>query len=71
MAGITLTQAQEKLNVWMAADDAVATGQEYAMGARRLTRANAAEIRENITYWENKVVRLSRGGIRITGATPC
>lgn len=70
MAGITLQQAQDKLDTWMAADDAVATGQEYAMGTRKLTRANAAEIRDNITYWEKKVVRLSGGGIRITGATP-
>ncbi len=70
MAGITVTQAQAKLDLWMAADDAVATGQSYAIAGRNLTRADAREIRSNIDYWEKRVVRLSNGGIRIRGATP-
>ncbi|MFK5951775.1 MAG: DUF6148 family protein [Desulfobacterium sp.] len=71
MAGITLSQAEAKLTTWMAAEDAVATSQAYSIGARQLTRANLKEIRETIDYWEQKVNRLSRGGIRITGGTPC
>lgn len=70
MAGITLEQAESKLSAWMAADDAVANSQEYYIGGRRLRRADAAEIRANIDYWESKVSKLSRGGVRITGATP-
>lgn len=71
MAGITLTQAQAKLDLWMAADDAVATAQEYSIGSRRLTRADAALIDAKIEKWDRVVKRLSRGGgIRITGATP-
>lgn len=34
MAGITLTEAEQKLAKWMAADDAVANGQAYQLGAR-------------------------------------
>jgi len=72
MAGITLAQAQDKLDGWMAAEDAVMTGQEYAIGSKRLTRADLAQIRSSISYWEAKVISLTQGGgIRITGATPC
>ena len=72
MAGITLAQAEAKLSSWMAADDAVASGQSYSIGGRSLTRANAGEIRDNIDYWERKVIRLSngRGGVRVRYAAP-
>ena len=70
MAGITLTDAQTHLDEWMAADIAVAKGQSYTIGGRSLTRANAAEIRANIDYWDGKVTRLTRGGIRVRGVTP-
>jgi len=71
MAGITLAQAQAKLDAWMAADDAVAQGQSYSLGGRSLTRANAAEIRANIEFWDRKVVRLSSGsGIRVRYGAP-
>jgi hypothetical protein len=72
MAGITLAQAQAKLDAWMAADDAVASGQSYSVGGRSLTRANAAEIRNNIEFWERKVQRLAsgRGGVRVRYGAP-
>ena len=71
MAGITLVQAETQLTSWLAADTAVATGQSYSIGGRSLTRANAKEIRDNITFWDKHVKRLTRGGIRIRGGTPC
>ena len=52
---------------------AVAGGQQYSIGSRALTRANAKEIRENITYWNGWVQRLQNsdsGGMRIRGGTP-
>ena len=71
MAGITLAQAQEQLDKWMEANLAVASGQSYTIGSRSLTRANAAEIREQIDFWDTRVKRLSRGGgIKIFGGTP-
>lgn len=70
MAGITLSQAETQFNLWLAADAAVATGQAYTIGNRSLTRANAKEIRDNITYWDNHVKRLTRGGISVRGGTP-
>lgn len=62
MAGITLSQAQARLDSWLAADEAVASGQSYSIGGRSFTRADAATIRSNIEFWERKVNQLSRGG---------
>lgn len=75
MAGITLAEADAKLATWLAADDAVATGQAYDLpgpAGRQVTRADAKTIRENIDYWEAKVQKLSstRTGIRCTPGTP-
>lgn len=70
MAGITLSQAESQLTTWLAADTAVASGQAYSIAGRSLSRANAKEIRENIEFWDRQVKRLSRGGIRVRGATP-
>lgn len=73
MAGITLAQAEAQLAAWIAADTAVAGGQAYSIAGRSLTRANAGEIRENITYWNTWVQKLSSGGsggIRMRGVTP-
>jgi hypothetical protein len=72
MAGITLAQAETKLTLWMETDDRVATSQAYTFpGGRALTRADTNQIQENIIFWEKKVERLTRGGIRVIGATPC
>jgi hypothetical protein len=72
MAGITLAQAEAKLTLWMDANDAVASGQQYTIGSRSLSRVNAEEIREQIQFWDAKVKELSRGttGMRIRGGTP-
>ena len=71
MAGITLTQAEAQLTAWLAASSAVASGQAYSIGGRSLTRANAAEIRNQIEFWDAKVQTLSRGGRQVRGITPC
>ena len=67
MAGITLSEAQAQLDLWLAASKAVASGQEYSIDNRKLRRADAAEIRNQINYWQDCVSRLnraSRGGGR-------
>jgi len=72
MAGITLERAQAHLDSWMEADLKVAGGQAYSIGGRSLTRANAKEIRDNITFWSRQVDRLTggRSGPRVRGVTP-
>jgi len=71
MVGITLAQAETQLAAWLEADTAVASGQAYSVGGRSLTRANAKEIRDNIVFWDKQVKRLTRGGLRVRGGTPC
>jgi hypothetical protein len=63
MAGITLAQAQARLDQYLAAEAAVLQNQEYKIGAgdgfRSLTRANLAEIQKGIDLWNKKVQDLS------------
>ncbi len=72
MAGITLAQAEARLDEYLAAESAVLGGQSYQIGSRQLTRADLKDIRDGIAYWENKVQRLSQtsGGPRVRGIEP-
>jgi hypothetical protein len=56
---ITLQTAQDALAAWIKADLSVAKGQSYSMNGRSLTLANIREIREQITYWERRVIAIS------------
>ena len=71
MAGITLEQAQAKLDLYLAAEEAVLTGQEYEIAGRKLRRADMESIQQGIKIWDNRVKELSQkssGSRRI--ATP-
>ena len=73
MAGISLQQAQQRLDDWLAADAAVSKNQSYRIADRTYTRADAEVIRRNIEFWDGKVKKLSRAGgagIRVRGITP-
>lgn len=75
MPAITLAQAEAKLAEWLAADTAVASGQSVTIEGKSISRANSAEIRNNIQFWNSMVQSLtasaSRGsGIRVRGVTP-
>jgi hypothetical protein len=59
MAGITLALAQQNLDAWLAASAAVARNQSYEIDGRRLMRADAAEIRNQIEFWDRKVKELT------------
>jgi hypothetical protein len=68
---ITLQQAQQQLDAWLAASLAVSKGVSYRIGTRQLTRADASQIQSQITYWEAKVDRLTRGsGVLLTRIVP-
>lgn len=60
MAGITLQQAQARLDEYLAAEAAVLSGQMYRIGERELRRANLNEIQAGINAWDMRVKRLSR-----------
>lgn len=58
MPGITLEIARKHLDAWLTAELEVTTNQSYTIGSRTLTRANLAEIRKQIEFWNNKVAAL-------------
>jgi len=64
MAGIDLDTANAKLTAYLNAEAAVLSGQRYKIDNRELYRADLAEIRKGIDYWNGWVQRLdarSRG----------
>lgn len=56
---ITLQQAQEHLDAWLAADIALSKGESYTIntggGTRQLTRANRDAVKDAIQYWSTQV----------------
>ena len=57
---------EEKLATWLAAEEAIATGQSYQMGTRMLTRANLNAVREEMEFWAGELAKAEaaeqRGG---------
>ena len=66
MAVFTKEMCQKKLNTWLAAEEAIATGQSYQIGSRMLTRADLKQVREEMEYWAGKLAeaeqRISTAG---------
>lgn len=59
MAGITLAQAQARLDQYLAAEEAVLLGQQYEIGGRMLRRADLTAIQEGVNLWNERVEKLS------------
>ena len=64
MAGIDLATATARLDAYLAAELAVLAGQSYTIEGRTLTRANLADIRKGVEYWNMWAKRL---GARASG----
>jgi hypothetical protein len=70
---ITVAFAEERLQMWLDAEAAVATGQSYKIGSRQLVRADLPDIRKQIAYWDDQVTRLKAGrgkGARVVRIIP-
>lgn len=70
-----LETARNHLNAWLNAELEVTTHQSYSIGSRSLTKANLAEIRQQIIFWSNAVARLENikkrnGRNRVTRIVP-
>ncbi len=73
MSWITLKDARARLQMWLEAEAAVATGQSYKIGSRSLTRASLSDIRQQINFWRNEIAKLENGrgsGARVFRAVP-
>ena len=58
---VTLPYARKMLTIWRECEAQLATGQvqEYEIDNRRLRMLDMAEIRKQVTYWEDVVNQLS------------
>jgi hypothetical protein len=70
MAGITLTQAEEKLTAYLTAESRILLSQEAWIDGERLTRADLAAVQQGIRIWEGRVARLSRKGLMVREVIP-
>ena len=72
MAGITQSIAEAKLSLWLEAEAALAASQSYTIdvegNTRSLTRANLAEVRQQIEFWESRCAAFS--STKVTYFTP-
>lgn len=70
---MTLAEAQTLRTAWYNAEIAVAGGQEYQIGTRRLTRADAEHISERLAYYDRLVDQLTAGttgGVQLQRIVP-
>ena len=66
MAVFSKKLCEQKLNTWLAAEEAIATGQSYQIGTRMLTRANLKQVQGQMEYWAKRLAEAeaeeARGG---------
>lgn len=55
MAVFSKKLCQQKLDLWLRAEEKIATGQSYQIGTRMLTRADLKQVREEMEYWAGKL----------------
>lgn len=64
MAGITVERATEMLELWLKAEEALATSQSYTIqtdgSSRTLTRADLADVGKRVSYWQGKLAAAER-----------
>ena len=53
----TVIQCIERLEIWLEAEAAIASGQSYMIDNRRLERANLSQVREQIKFWQNELTK--------------
>lgn len=70
MSGRTLADAQADYDAVHAAYLKALTSEEYETGGTRNRRSKSAELFAQLKTLDAEIKRLSRGGIRMRGATP-
>ena len=54
-ANITLAIAITQRDLYLDASAAIAVGKAYTIGNRQLTRLDAQDVRDQITYWQRAI----------------
>ena len=66
MAGYTLAQAEVKLAQYLAAEEAVLTGQSFEIDSggtrRKFTGADLSAVQAGVALWNRRVLELTRSG---------
>ena len=66
MAIFSKELCRQRLKIWLAAEEAIATGQRYQIEGRSLTRADLYDVRKELEYWAGKLAEAEaaeqRGG---------
>ena len=62
MVGITLAQAQSKLDAYLAAEEKILRGQSVTIDGETLTRANLDMVQRGVATWDQRVKSLSSRG---------
>lgn len=70
MAGITQAQAQAMLDALIAAVPDTSGALAVSVGGKTVTYRSMEEINKAIDFWDARVKKLSRGGIRVRGVVP-
>ena len=55
MAVFSKELCRQRLNIWLAAEEAVATGQRYQIEGRSLTRADLYDVRKEVAFWAGRL----------------
>lgn len=61
MAVFSKELCKKRMQMWLDAEEAVASGQSYQIGTRMLTRADLKQIREQMEYWAGKLAEAEEG----------
>jgi hypothetical protein len=78
MAGYTLAQAETKLEQYLAAEEAVLTGQSFEIDTggvrRKFTGADLSAVQAGVTLWQSRILSLTRaasgGGLKVREVIP-
>lgn len=71
----SIQEVRDRLKMWLDAEAAIASGQSYSLDNRRLERANLAQVRDQIKFWQKELVKAEasasgRGRRRVTRIVP-
>jgi len=64
---------KQRLQIWLDAEAAIATGQSYTIDNRRLDRANLSQVQQQIRFWQRELAKAEsagKGRRRVTRIVP-
>lgn len=53
----SVVECNERLQMWLKAEAAIATSQNYEIAGQKIDRANLAQVREQIKFWQNELAK--------------